>query len=163
VSAAGSGLPPCAVAETATAGAARALAAHGVTSDPARPARTAFAGVDACTLLTPEDLARVPGASGSGTAGFARWSCAWGRSGEVDAWLVVDGPSPRLYGTRTSVDGRTAFVNPGPGGCSAWVMQRPYGPGAAPAELVQVNVEAVQPDPCGTALTLASAAASRLR
>ncbi len=165
---AGSGADPCPVADAATDGAVAALS-RGITL----PRRAvdhppgALTTLDACGLLTPADLAGVPGLDPARVVpGVAGWSCRWG-TGEGDGSVVTVGVTRRRAVAPTEdVAGRAAVVTPGPGSCTTALVQRALtAPDGGPrVELLEVIVFGGGPPAalCDGSRTLAAATGPRL-
>ncbi|MEJ3657138.1 serine/threonine-protein kinase [Actinomycetes bacterium KLBMP 9759] len=160
----------CAVADTGARAVVAALAAHGITPRPrSLTDGSVLAGTDACSLITPEELAAVPGIDVTGRPGFGSWSCEWASGTGAYVRLAFAWRAPL-----TPEDGRNADFAGRPGttqltagsDCFAQFAQRTFaGPSGAPRiEAVQVFVYRSLPDAelCGAAASLASAAVGKL-
>ncbi|WP_433783260.1 hypothetical protein ACQPX6_24880 [Actinomycetospora sp. CA-101289] len=168
VAPAGSGADPCPVADAATDGAVAALSRGAplprrAGDDPPG----ALTGVDACGLLTPADLAAVPGLDPARVArGVGGWSCRWG-SGEGRGSVVTVGVTRRRAVAPTEdVAGRAAVVTPGSASCTTALVQRALtAPDGSPrVELLEVTVFGDGPPAglCDLSRTLATATGPRL-
>jgi hypothetical protein len=152
----------CAVVDAATGHVAEVLRAHDVV--PRRPVLDArsLASVDACSLVTGADLAAVPGlADAEPRPGYANWECRW--HGAITLRVVFD-RGTRL-GEHTRAGRRDVYVrSPGPGACSADVVNRTYptAGGSPVAELAVVAVTGEAPGLCTLAAGFATAVAKRL-
>ncbi|WP_305080816.1 serine/threonine-protein kinase [Pseudonocardia sp. TRM90224] len=160
----------CAVADTGARAIVAALTAHGITPRPrSLTDGSVLAGIDACALITPEELAAVPGIDVTGRPGFGSWSCEWasGTGAYVRLAFAWRAPLTPEDGRGTDFAGRPGTTQLTAGSdCFAQFGQRTFaGPSGAPRiEAVQVFVYRSLPDAelCGAAATLASAAVGKL-
>lgn len=147
--------PLCEMAEAA------ALAAYGSLVQEPVPRRkhkfeaSSVANLDACDLLTSDEVRAALGDTPPPEPGFADWSCAWGGD-EKEIWLtfrrewpLADDPLP---GTRTRIGGRVAYVSDDDDMCHVAFAERRYTPAAAspdgsPTERDEViDISLVDPD-----------------
>lgn len=130
--------------------------------------------VDACGLLTGDDVARATGTAPAPAPpvepGFGRWRCHWATAGGGPGILVrfdrdTKGPAA-IKGRPTTVPGRVAAEATGePGECTVSMRQRPYPrpEGEVSQEVVLVQVaNSRDPDPCRVPRALALPVAERL-
>jgi hypothetical protein len=168
---AGSGTDPCPPADAATD--AALLALQRGTPLPRRASvdpPNALTSADTCALVTPADLAAVPGLDPARvTAGTAHWSCRWGTGpGTTTASPVVAVVVNRVGRATptTRIAGRPATVTPRDGSCAVALVQRTYPAtdGTERTELLDVRVYGGRPSDqlCADATRLAAAAAPRL-
>ncbi|MEJ2868988.1 serine/threonine-protein kinase [Actinomycetospora sp. OC33-EN08] len=155
----------CGLADAGTAVVSRTLDAEGIVADPARPQRFVFADADACALLPSEELGRaVPDVAPTrGGAGFARWSCSFGRGGEIDLYFTTDDATPAQYGRPLPpAGGRSAWASSTDSGCRVWVWLGPPRDGR-PGQLTSASVAGGPSEVrCDQARTLAEGMANRL-
>ncbi|WP_142061487.1 protein kinase domain-containing protein [Pseudonocardia kunmingensis] len=163
---------PCAVADVATDTALAVLVRGPVPRRSAPFDARSLAVVDACALLDPAAVAKVPGLETvSPDPGFAGWDCDW-ENVATGASIVIDydrdeGLSPDA-GNRMELAGRDAATRPDEdrAGCDVTILHRPYTePGGKPrVELLLVKVDhpAPIPDPCAQAVAVAEVAVNRL-
>lgn len=140
-------------------------------------AASSVANLDACDLLSTDDIRTALGATSTPEPGFADWACAWSVD-DKEIWLtfgrewpIADDPS---LGTRTSIGGRVAYVDSDDDMCHVVIAQRRYTPTApspegSPHELDEIiDVSLVDPDVdapeslCPAVTELAKALAGRL-
>lgn len=161
----------CQVADVAADHAEAVLAQHREVPRRGAPGPGSLAGVDACALITPADLAGDPAYAGvTPEPGFARWSCRWQ---SADGALRVifdrnDAESAR-EGTRAEVSGHETYVTPkgyGDFTCVARIVNRHYqdAHGEQHVELALVVAEggAAMTDLCRVASAFATPVAARL-
>jgi eukaryotic-like serine/threonine-protein kinase len=158
----------CDIAETGTRAAVDAMADGIIGARTPVDRATTLGGTKACSLLRPDELAIVPGL-GEPTPGFADWECTWTdgapTSTDVYVYYHLGGPLGEADGTPTDFAGRPARVLAVEGGCWVQFMQRNYTAEAGPrVETVSLMVHGPGDVTalCGTATTLAGAAASKL-
>jgi tRNA A-37 threonylcarbamoyl transferase component Bud32 len=158
----------CAVAEAATIAAVDRLAAQGIGERPRLDVETHLGGTDACTLLTPADVAFVPGMY-LRMRRFGGWGCEWTTNADprtlVQVFFFRRWPLTDAHGAPADFGGRPGRVQPGEGYCRVQFAQRTYWAGATGRiESVWVDVHGPQPDAerCGLATTLAGAVAAKL-
>jgi hypothetical protein len=167
----GVGQDLCGMADAAT------TTAVGVLNRGVLPRRTlptsSLAWADACGLLDAQALARIPGVRAANhDAGFADWECHW--SGTDSSVMLRFDQNPSLAapgdGTRMTLGGYTAYVQPGGDGGNDCVVQVPYrsftdeDTGQPAVEVAKLVVAGSQPsaDLCKPAEYLAAAAMSKL-
>ncbi|MFC4949158.1 serine/threonine-protein kinase [Pseudonocardia sp. GCM10023141] len=170
----GAGASPdvCAVGDVATDAAAAVLGRGVLPRRPLPFPAVSLAGVDACGLLTPADLAAVPGtATVAPQRGWGGWRCDWSpQSGDADVTIVYDRNTSGLVdedGTPTRIGDRDGAVLPlNDHSCTVSVVHRPYvNPDAEQsAEILRLTVAQRAPldRPCDPAVAVARAAVSRL-
>lgn len=156
----GAGPDPCRPAEVAAAVVAQRLAEGGVPHDPARVARYALAGSEACTDVPAADVATVPGIGGDRTMGYADRSCFWYGTREDDSWAVVEArfelkdPDFDPEGGFTPIGGQDGYFRPedpseDPGedrvGCTASAVVHRPDDGSGPLELVSITARTAEP------------------
>jgi hypothetical protein len=142
---------------------------------PRKPAAAAgsLQDVDACTLLTAQDLRQLPGFEDAEPhAGFGNWDCRWpNENGTASARVIFDkgnAESALAGDDHFTRDGRDVYLREegyGEGTCSANVLNREYrGPAGDMAEMALVVIEGdpAMPELCELATTLAGPMASRL-
>ncbi|MBO0849400.1 MAG: serine/threonine protein kinase [Pseudonocardia sp.] len=169
------GFDLCAVTEVATAVAVNALARDRITYRPGRTADWHLANSDACTVVDPTNLATVPGLDPNfRSPGFGNWTCAWGqaRRGSPRIFLYFRLESAQIssnYGDATTIAGHLGWTKlvagaNNPRKCVAVAVTRPAPTAIGATELIEVDVEAPEPDPelCAHATGLASAAIPKL-
>ncbi|WP_214321129.1 serine/threonine-protein kinase [Nonomuraea sediminis] len=157
----------CAIADTATTAAAARLARGPLPSRTPEPA--SLAAADACALLRPADLARLPGLDARPEVGFGRWECRW-RDPADRSWLLVrfdqNAPLGPGDGRHVRLAGHDAYVEQdgyGEHTCAVRVVHRTLTDGGQPvAELLLVAVFGSSGRLCDPALDLARTAAARL-
>jgi hypothetical protein len=129
---------------------------------------TALGGTSACSLLSPDDLAIVPGLRDP-IAGFGDWECSWSDRAAAPTDVVLrfyrGHPLRESDGTPADFAGHPSTVLAGEGHCRVHFVQHDYTAEETPrTEEVWVTVYRQEPGSalCGTATTLATAAAGRL-
>jgi hypothetical protein len=163
----------CAMASTVADHAEDVL--HANDEMPRRPAvpSGSLLNVDACTMLTAEDLRAVPGfADATPSPGFANWDCRWDNDdGSAVARVIFDRGTAESPpdGTHTTRAGHAVYVDAegyGENTCSADIVNRLYrnaaGDPLAEMALVVVEGDPPMPDLCRVADTLADPVATRL-
>ncbi len=158
----------CAIAEAAAVAAIDKLAVQGIGERPRLDVAMQLGGTDACTLLTPADVAVVPGMYLL-TRRFGEWGCDWRTYTDPRTLVQVHfyrrPPLTDADGTVADFGGRPGRVQPREGNCRVQFVQRTYWAGATGRiEAVLVVVRGPQPDAerCGLATTLAGAVAAKL-
>jgi hypothetical protein len=157
----------CRIDQVGTATAINSLARHGVTYTPGRTEQWPIARLNACALLTSDQVASLGGLSPT-TAypGFANWRCVWDKDTSV---ITVDlrldtSQLSRNYGTPISLAGRQGWVYhvaSSPPMCLVTVVARRAPTASDAVELVQVSDQAPatpQDNLCQRATALATAA-----
>jgi hypothetical protein len=124
--------PLCAMADTATAVAIKALSLGRIARrSPPFPADS-LARHNACALLAAEALGVVPGVdAGHRDVGFGGWDCTWASTKDIKVNLRFDrnGPLTADDGRHTRLGGYRAFVQPrgdGDDTCVVRVVYRTY-------------------------------------
>lgn len=171
----GSGEPTedvCAIAETATATAARGLAERGIVRrEPPGGAGTLW-GVESCTVLEPGDLAVLPTVTIDGYRGFGGWDCQFGDDADPETAVQLSfsrARSPSVDEDLTAVPtaSGTVYTELDDDLCYAYAEYRPSGTdvhGEALVELVRVRVEGPlgADGLCSAAASLAGSVLDRL-
>lgn len=140
---------------------------------PRRPSfdKKSLAGVKACGLITPADLATVPAYAGAvAEPGFGDWSCRW-QSPDGALRVIFDRTdlNSAREGTKQEIAGREAYVHPAGYGeftCETDVLhlryQDSYGDSHVELAMVVVEGGGAMDDLCQTAAVFAAPVAARL-
>jgi tRNA A-37 threonylcarbamoyl transferase component Bud32 len=158
----------CEIAEKGAWTAVRALSDGVIGTRQRMDATTALGGTSACSLLSPADLAIVPGL-GDPIAGFGGWECSWTdhAAAPTDVVLRFYRTHPLGEGDGTPADfaGHPGRVLAAEGRCRVQFVQHNYtAEETSSIEVVWVTVFGHGPGSalCGTATALATAAAGKL-
>ncbi|OPC84662.1 hypothetical protein B4N89_30420 [Embleya scabrispora] len=125
----------CRITDLTTERAARLLRDHGTPPRSAPPSPESLARQDACRLLGPGALGRVPGIEASAPEpGFGNWRCRWRSTagkGGIDIQFDRSEPPNTSTGRPGILGGRQAFVSPEIGtgadaACTVRLVHRSY-------------------------------------
>jgi eukaryotic-like serine/threonine-protein kinase len=162
----------CAVADAASGHAAAVLNHGPVGRRPPAPTRASLVRQDACTMLGPTALGRVPGMDARRPErDFGDWGCRWdSATSRASVHLRFDqGQTPDPEESRpVRLGGRQAFVTPGddgPGSCLVQIVHREFESGGdRVAEMVKLDVFGTRSSRkvCDTAEALGTDTATRL-
>ncbi|MFI1379944.1 protein kinase [Embleya sp. NPDC020886] len=162
----------CGMADAVTTHAIDVLGRGPIPRRPSAPRDASLIRLDACALLDPAALARMPTIDAQHpNAGFGDWKCRWHST--VDKTAIIlrfyqREPLPADIGRPEMIADRRAFVTPGEADrdlCTIRVVHRTYPNAAHPiVELVQIEVYAAQPREqlCATADRLGAAVVAKL-
>lgn len=166
-----SGSPdPCQLADAATDYAASVLDKGPVPPRSSSPAADSLSRLDACTLLDPTALKRVPGIEERPSDhGFGDWNCTWESSKADVAYVQLKSTQDNDLsdnGEPTSIAGTTGYVSPkeeGDDSCVVYTPHRTYtnSVGDRTVELFRLTVREQQQSSrkvCDTAKALAATA-----
>lgn len=167
------GVDLCAVARTATTGAASVLDSVGVPRRAAPFPAGSLAGADACALLDPATVTRTAGITAPSVApDFGGWGCRWSAAGARNDVLVLfdrGGVPDSEAGRRVPLPGHDGYEladDYDHDTCRTMIDHRHYtdGGGDPGAETVLVVVAGEGPGQslCGPSTELAGVAATRL-
>jgi serine/threonine protein kinase len=152
----------CGIDEVATQFALGVLGTSGVPQRAPGALTGSLANYNACTLLTPAQLAVVAGiASGSPQPRFGDWVCEWDGPDNLKVTVTFDQSQPldSSDGQQVAVGSRAAYVSLDTGGCEADLVYRTINVsgGNQISELVNIEVDGNQPQSqqCGLAQVLA--------
>lgn len=162
----------CTIAEAAATATVKKLQTSGIGERVPLDQETSLATAQACELLSPTDLATVPGTSPTGTAGFGDWSCHWsGTPGNDDSAVFLDYyrryPLTADDGTAIDIQGRPGSFKLVPGkSCFTQFAQRQFTAPDGNPLIDAVRITAYGPlsdeQLCAITQGLARAAAGRL-
>ncbi len=140
----------CAMADAATDHAVAVLRRGPVPARAAAPDAGSLARLDACSLLSPAALSRIPGIDAAHPeADFGNWGCRWESTvNDTDVRLVFDrsgAPLDTSDGQPTQLSGRQGLIAPewdDPGTCTAIIVNRVFTDiaGHRTDELVELTV-----------------------
>lgn len=129
----GSGMDVCAMAEAVTQKAIGVLKAGPVPRRTQPLPAASLARVNACTLLTNQELELIPGVDAAHPdASFGGWSCGWdSTTSDLSVYVRFDRDQPldASDGRPVTLAGRSAFVASaydGPGTCAVLTVYRKY-------------------------------------
>ncbi|MCO1578435.1 serine/threonine protein kinase [Crossiella sp. SN42] len=160
----------CAMADAVTSGAVLVLGRGQIPLRQAEPPPGSLAGLDACALVSEQEVATALGGAATPGPGFGNWLCEWERGRRT--LLVIfdrDQPMGERDGDRIDLSGRATYVEAdgyGERTCEAAIVHRDYtGPDGKPMiEVVRVVLRDDQPGEqlCAPARAAAGQVAARL-
>jgi hypothetical protein len=161
--------PLCEVSEAGLQTVLTRLRDKQITYTPGRTAARSFSNVDACTLLSDDDI-RASGVEATiRTPEYGNWGCHWGTTTlGVKALFRLDDATPGGYGTPTVVGGRRAWFTNSAGAstrtCAVYVVSRPAATPQSETEILETTVTNTLPndDRCKRATDLATKALTHL-